>query len=87
MILLDLDSTLLETFDKQEGEALNFHYRVHGKWCDGGLVQSKAENSCLCGVFWNDFLILRKRRDLLDDGFQVLYIPLCCSVNLIILKI
>ena len=30
MILLDLDSTLLETYGKQEGEAFNFHYQAHG---------------------------------------------------------
>jgi len=30
MLLLDLDSTLLETYGKQEGEAFNFHYQAHG---------------------------------------------------------
>ena len=30
MVLMDLDSTLLETFGKQEGEGFNFHYRAHG---------------------------------------------------------
>jgi len=30
MVLLDLDSTLLETYGKQEGEAFNFHYGAHG---------------------------------------------------------
>jgi hypothetical protein len=30
MVLLDLDSTLLETYGKQEGEAFNFHYSAHG---------------------------------------------------------
>ena len=30
MVLLDLDSTLLETYGKQEGEAYNFHYGTHG---------------------------------------------------------
>lgn len=29
-ILLDLDSTLLPTFGKQEGEAFNYHYSAHG---------------------------------------------------------
>ena len=29
-MLLDLDSTLLDTFGKQEGEAFNFHYQAHG---------------------------------------------------------
>ena len=30
MILLDLDSTLLNTYGHQEGEGFNFHYRDHG---------------------------------------------------------
>jgi hypothetical protein len=29
-VLMDLDSTLLETYGKQEGEAYNFHYSAHG---------------------------------------------------------
>ena len=29
-ILLDLDSTLLETYGHQEGEGFNFHYQAHG---------------------------------------------------------
>ena len=29
-VLLDLDSTLFETYGKQEGEAFNFHYHAHG---------------------------------------------------------
>jgi hypothetical protein len=30
MVLFDLDTTLLETFGKQEGEGFNFHYSAHG---------------------------------------------------------
>lgn len=30
MILLDLDSTLLDTYEHQEGEGFNFHYQIHG---------------------------------------------------------
>ena len=30
LVLLDLDSTLLDTFGHQEGEGFNFHYRSHG---------------------------------------------------------
>lgn len=29
-ILLDLDSTLLDTYGSQEGEAFNYHYQAHG---------------------------------------------------------
>ncbi len=29
-MLLDLDSTLFETYGKQEGEGFNFHYQAHG---------------------------------------------------------
>jgi len=30
MVLLDLDTTLLETYGKQEGEGFNYHYGAHG---------------------------------------------------------
>lgn len=30
LLLLDLDSTLLDTYGHQEGEGFNFHYRKHG---------------------------------------------------------
>ena len=30
MVLMDLDSTLLNTYGKQEGEAFNYHYQAHG---------------------------------------------------------
>lgn len=30
MVLMDLDSTLFETYGKQEGEAFNYHYQSHG---------------------------------------------------------
>ncbi len=30
LVLLDLDSTLLDTYGHQEGEGFNFHYRNHG---------------------------------------------------------
>jgi len=30
MVLFDIDTTLLETYGKQEGEAFNFHYQAHG---------------------------------------------------------
>lgn len=30
MMLFDLDSTLLDTYGKQEGEGFNFHYQAHG---------------------------------------------------------
>ena len=30
MVLFDIDTTLLETYGKQEGEAFNYHYKAHG---------------------------------------------------------
>lgn len=30
-VLLDLDSTLLSTYGKQEGKGFDFYYQVHGK--------------------------------------------------------
>lgn len=41
MILFDLDSTLLKTYGKQEGEAFNYHYSAHGYYpllCYDGLT-------------------------------------------------
>ena len=41
MVLFDLDSTLLETYGKQEGEGFNFHYSAHGyhpQLCYDGLT-------------------------------------------------
>ncbi len=29
-VLLDLDSTLLNTYGKQKGEGFNYHYQAHG---------------------------------------------------------
>lgn len=40
-ILLDLDSTLLDTYGNQEGEAFNYHYQAHGYhplFCFDGLT-------------------------------------------------
>lgn len=47
-VLLDLDSTLFETYGKQEGEGFNFHYHAHGYHpllCYDGLTRDliKAE--------------------------------------------
>ena len=46
MILLDLDSTLLDTYGHQEGEGFNFHYQSHGyntlvcyDWVTGDLLK------------------------------------------------
>ena len=30
IVILDLDSTLLDTYGHQEGEGFNFHYQNHG---------------------------------------------------------
>jgi hypothetical protein len=41
MVLFDLDTTLLETYGKQEGEGFNFHYSAHGyhpQLCYDGLT-------------------------------------------------
>ena len=48
IVLFDLDSTLLETYGKQEGEAYNYHYGAHGYHpllCYDGLTRDllKAE--------------------------------------------
>lgn len=42
LLLLDLDSTLLDTYGHQEGEGFNFHYQHHGYHplvCYDGLIR------------------------------------------------
>lgn len=60
MMLFDLDSTLLGTFGKQEGEAFNYHYQAHGyhpllcyDGLTGDLLKSQLRNGtdyCSKGV-------------------------------------
>jgi len=60
MVLFDLDSTLLETYGKQEGEAFNFHYQARGYHpllCYDGLTRDllkvelrKGSDHCSNGI-------------------------------------
>jgi len=67
MLLLDLDSTLLETYGKQEGEGFNFHYRAHGYHplvCYDGLTGDLLKTQ------------LRKGTDYSSTGVQEFLQPL-----------
>ena len=47
MILLDLDSALLDAYGNQEGEGFNFHYQSHGYHslvCCDGMTGSSPQN-------------------------------------------
>ncbi len=63
-ILFDIDSTLLDTYGKQEGEAFNYHYQAHGYHpllCYDGLTGDllKAElrgGSTYCGSGAAEFM-------------------------------
>lgn len=64
-MLFDLDSTLLNTYGKQEGEAFNFHYQAHGYHpllCFDGMTGDllKAElrdGTQYCSKGFGDFMI------------------------------
>lgn len=56
-MLLDLDSTLFETYGKQEGEGFHFHYRVHGYHlllCYDGLTGDLLKAKLREGLNLND---------------------------------
>ena len=66
-VLFDLDTSLLETYGKQEGEGYNFHYRAHGyhpQFCYDGFTGDllKAE--------------LRKGTDYCSKGIVLFMQPL-----------
>ena len=90
-MLFDLDSILLATYGKQEGEGLNFHYQAHGYHpivCYDGLTGDllKAElrdGTQYCSKDADKFMLplLKEFRDqtpvssALSSGRQ----RLCCS--------
>jgi len=67
MLLLDLDSTLLETYGRQEGEKFNYHYQAHGYHpllCYDGLTGDLLKTQ------------LRKGSDYCCNGVQEFMQPL-----------
>jgi len=64
-MLFDLDSTLLNTYGKQEGEGFNFHYQAHGyhpllyyDGITGDLLKAELRNGTqYCSNYADKFMI------------------------------
>lgn len=79
-ILLDLDTTLLDTYGNQEGEAFNYHYKAHGyhplmcyDGITGDLLKAELrEGTMYCSngaAEFMDSLLTELRSDLPDTSF------------------
>jgi hypothetical protein len=77
-VLLDLDSTLLDTYGKQEGEGFNFHYSAHGYH---PLVCYDGFNGDLLGIELRDGTTYSSKgvadflRPILEDLTKAHYAP------------
>ena len=77
-VLLDLDSTLLDTYGKQEGEGFNFHYSAHGYH---PLVCYDGLNGDLLGIELRDGTTYSSKgvadflRPILEDLTKIPYAP------------
>ena len=70
MILMDLDSTLLETYGKQEGEGFNFHYHAHGYHpliCYDGLTGDLLSIKLRKGTVYSSNGVAEFLQPLLDE--------------------
>jgi len=70
MVLMDLDSTLLNTYGKQEGEAFNFHYQAHGYHplvCYDGLTGDLLKAGLRKGSDYSCTGVCEFLRPLLDE--------------------
>jgi len=70
MVLLDLDSTLLETYGKQEGEAFNFHYSAHGYHpllCYDGLTRDLLKAKLRKGSVYSSKDVCEFMQPLFDE--------------------
>ncbi|MBS7528861.1 IS1380 family transposase [Fusibacter paucivorans] len=69
-VLLDLDSTLLKTFGKQEGEGFNYHYRAHGYHpllCYDGLTGDLLKAQLRGGTDYSSTGVVHFMQPLLDE--------------------
>lgn len=70
MILLDLDSTLLKTYGKQEGEGFNFHYQsrgYHPLMCFDGLTGDLLKTQLRDGPVYSSTGVVDFMKPLLDE--------------------
>ncbi|MDW7668772.1 MAG: IS1380 family transposase [Bacillota bacterium] len=73
MVLLDLDSTLLKTYGKQEGEGFNFHYSAHGYHpllCYDGLTGDLLKAELRDGTVYTSNGVVDFMKLLLDEYQQ-----------------
>ncbi len=72
-VLLDLDSTLLKTYGKQEGEDFNFHYQARGYhplMCFDGLTGDLLKASLRNGSAYSSTGVVDFMKSLLDEYFS-----------------
>lgn len=70
MVLLDLDSTLLNTYGKQEGQGFNFHYSAHGYHpllCYDGLTGDLLKAELRDGTVYTSNGVVEFMQPLLDE--------------------
>ena len=73
MVLLDLDSTLLNTYGKQEGEGFNFHYSdngYHPLLCYDGLNGDLLKAELRDGTVYTSNGVVKFMQPLLDEYLQ-----------------
>ena len=73
MVLLDLDSALLETYGQQEGEGFNFHYRAHGYHpllCYDGLTGDLLKVQLRNGTDYSSNGVVEFLQPLLDEFLE-----------------
>lgn len=70
LLLLDLDSTLLDIFGHQEGEGFNFHYRNHGYHllvCYDGMTGDLLKIELRNGTVYSSTGVVDFLQPLLDE--------------------
>jgi len=73
MVLLDLDSTLLDTYGTQEGEGFNVHYNDHGYHpllCYDGLTGDLLKTELRDGTVYTSTGVVEFMQPLLDEYSQ-----------------
>ncbi|SHK15348.1 Transposase DDE domain group 1, partial [Geosporobacter subterraneus DSM 17957] len=74
MVLLDIDSTLLNTYGRQEGEGFNFHYSAHGYHpllCYDGLTGDLLKAQLRDGTVYTSNGVVDFMKPLLDEYQQI----------------
>lgn len=69
-VLLDLDSTLLNTYGKQEGQGFNYHYQAHGYHpllCYDGLTGDLLKADLRDGTAYSSTGVVHFMQPLLDE--------------------